>query len=245
MKKQNASSASNSKTFIYYNLLIFSGYIISFKIHFRAVLGFNVSGFKQRMQQIAPFLVGNIASFSSFGRLLQVTWGSQVARPNGGRNLWKIQGKKVPLIIVDSGFQNSPSNLFPPNFQTSQKPKKEKIPRKKWENGLLPFLRDVPLCTLCVLGCQQQGEKGSSFTGIQRISWYGWPFLPSLPGICIHLNHCFKMLRSISEPSVLVDTSPMFMDEPGDKLESSFESRGFFSTLVGLRTWTCKIHQSR
>ena len=125
-------------------------------------------------------------------RQLQQLWaapagspGSQVARPNGGRNLWKIQGKKVPLIIVDSGFQNSPSNLFPPNFQTSPWPKKEKIPRqKKWENGLLPFLRDVPLCTLCVLGCPQQGEKGSSFTGIQRISWYG----PYLPGIFIHLK---------------------------------------------------------
>lgn len=69
-KKQNASSASNSKTFIYYHLRIFSGYIISFKIHFRAVLGFNVSRFQERMQQISSIFGWHIASFSSFGRLL-------------------------------------------------------------------------------------------------------------------------------------------------------------------------------
>ena len=45
----------------------------------------------------------------------------------------KIQGKKV-LIVVDSGFQNSPSNLFAPNFQTSPDQKKKKSAEKmgKW-----------------------------------------------------------------------------------------------------------------
>lgn len=151
---------------------------------------------------------------SIFGRQLQQLWaapagspGSQVARPNGGRNLWKIQGKKVPLIIVDSGFQNSPSNLFPPNFQTSPWPKKEKIPRQK--NGKMASCHSSGMChcVRCVsLVAHNKAKKEvalleSSESVDMALIYRGYSSTSSL-------NHCFKMLCSISEPSVLVDTSP-------------------------------------
>lgn len=52
--------------------------------------------------------------------------GSQVAGPNG-----------------DSGFQNSPSNLFPPTFQKIPWPKKEKI---RGKNGKMASCHSSGMC---------------------------------------------------------------------------------------------------